>query len=208
MTIWLQISSARGPDECCWVVRHLVRELSSEAARLAVTVTTLETVPNERGRGVRSVLLSLSGHDAARLAKKWQGTIQWTGRSPFRPHHRRRNWFVSVQIFTEPRAEEIDIRDFHLEACRASGPGGQHVNKRDSAVRAVHQPSGLSVRVESERSQHRNRALALAKLAAQLREVTAQRQGEARDDRWTQHNTLERGNAKRIYRGEQFRRVR
>jgi peptide chain release factor len=87
---------------------------------------------------------------------------------------------------------------------RSSGPGGQHVNTTASAVRATHLPTGVSVVARDERSQHRNRALALARLAATLAGRADAREADLRHGRWKLHASLERGNARRVFLGPGF----
>ncbi|MDL2424900.1 peptide chain release factor H, partial [Pseudomonas sp. BAgro211] len=87
---------------------------------------------------------------------------------------------------------------------RSSGPGGQHVNTTDSAVRATHIASGLSVKVQSERSQHANKRLALLLIARKLEERAEQASSELRAERRLVHHHLERGNPRRVFRGERF----
>jgi peptide chain release factor len=152
-----------------------------------------------------SVLLRISGPDAAAFAAARIGTIRWVGASPFRPLHKRRNWFVGVA--PAPTAEDLpELRDedIRYQTMRASGPGGQHVNKTDSAVRATHLPTGLTAFSQEQRSQLANRKVARLKLAMLF---DAQRQdGAAATKRgmWSQNHDLERGNAVRTYRGERF----
>jgi peptide chain release factor len=87
---------------------------------------------------------------------------------------------------------------------RASGPGGQHVNKTDSAIRATHRPSGLVTTAQEQRSQHANRKLARLKLAIILEELRGQSLGEVRRSQWQVHRELERGNPVRVYAGPRF----
>jgi peptide chain release factor len=94
----------------------------------------------------------------------------------------------------------FDAKDVKWETMRASGPGGQHVNRTESAVRVTHLPTGIQASAAEERSQHRNRKLALARLAQKLAEVDAKQHGEAREKRWRAHQELERGNPVRVYR--------
>ncbi|MEN9866738.1 MAG: hypothetical protein RL748_2328, partial [Pseudomonadota bacterium] len=95
--------------------------------------------------------------------------------------------------------------EVRLDAFRASGPGGQHVNKTDSAVRATHIASGLSVKVQSERSQHANKKLAAALLASKLAAIAQELEGQNKAERRMQHHQTERGNAVRVFVGREFK---
>ena len=89
-----------------------------------------------------------------------------------RPGHKRQNWFVGVKtvdLAAAPAEASIAPADVRFETLRAGGPGGQHQNTTDSAVRAVHLPTGIVVTARNERSQHRNKAIALQRLEAMLR---------------------------------------
>jgi len=133
------------------------------------------------------------------------GTILWVGDSLFRPGHKRRNWFVRVS--QAPSVEGVpdlcDV-DIDFQTMRASGPGGQHVNKTDSAVRAIHRPTGLVATAQEQRSQHANRKLAKLKLAMMLEERRSEAAGEARYEQWSTNQNLERGNPVRTYVGPRF----
>ena len=95
-----------------------------------------------------------------------------------------------------------------FETMRAGGPGGQHQNRTESAVRAVHMPTGLSAVARDERSQHRNRSVALARLGEMLRARQARARSQAARHDWAERIAVERGNAVRVYEGDTFRRVR
>lgn len=206
-TLWLQISAGRCPAECEWVVGHLVPILIRDLTARELNVEELDRIPGTHSGDARSVLLRVSGPEVTARVADWLGTVQWIGTSPYRPQHQRKNWFVSVAAFNEPTAEHWDERDLSIETLRASGPGGQHVNRTESAVRVTHRPSGLSVLAQEERSQHLNRRLALARLAALLADRAAAHARHAEDTRWRQHTQLERGNAVRVYRGADWTRV-
>ena len=137
------------------------------------------------------------------FAQRWLGTLQWVCASPFRPNHARKNWFVAVSRLPDIPAlpKEGEVR---FETCRAGGKGGQHVNKTESAVRAVHTVTGISVRVESERSQHANKKRALELLAVKLAAQHAERLDQHAADAHAQLYRLERGNAVRVFRGKTF----
>jgi peptide chain release factor len=165
--------------------------------------------PDPDGHGPASAIAVVSGDGAERFAQMWSGSIQWTAESPLRPQHKRKNWFVGVMAL--PQAGEgregavsLDLREVRFEAFRAGGPGGQHQKKTESAVRAVHVPSGLAAVARDGRSQHRNKAAAAARLAMLL---TASREVAAIADQQAvrlSHGRLERGNPVRRFRGKAF----
>jgi peptide chain release factor len=201
--IILHVSAGQGPRECEWVVAELARALCREGAAAGLTCALVEPLDGP----VPSALLRVSGATAPAFAASCTGTIRWIGTSPFRPLHKRRNWFVGVK--PAPLAEDIaECRegDIRYQTLRASGPGGQHVNKTDSAVRATHVPSGLTSFSQDQRSQFANKKIARLKLALLLDDK--RRAGEAGGKRtlWGQNQELERGNAVRTYEGTAFRR--
>ncbi len=205
----LQLSANTGPEECCLAVRKALVYLHDEAAAMAVRVDVVEQVAGERAGNLRSVLLALDGELALALAQRWQGSVQWVCASPYRPGHRRKNWFIGADIF-EPDSgatatnDTLQDKDLRFETLRSSGPGGQHVNTTDSAVRATHIPTGLSVKVQTERSQHANKRLARALLAYKLAALAQDAAGQSRAQRRMQHHQVERGNAERIFKGKAF----
>ena len=201
--IILHLTSGKGPEECRWVVAQLVKAFAGEGARQGVTCDVLEA-----GEGTlpASLLLRVDGDAAPAFVRERIGTILWVGDSPFRPGHRRRNWFVSVGLAPSPESVP-DLRDddIDFQTMRASGPGGQHVNKTDSAVRATHRPTGLVATAQEQRSQHANRKLATLKLAMMLEERRSGARDEARHEHWSAHQNLERGNPVRTYTGPLFK---
>jgi peptide chain release factor len=202
--MWMQITAGRGPVECQWVVGRLLGVLVEEAGPAGVRLALLEAVPGEAPDTLRSALLSVEGDGAAAFIDGLAGTIQWVGRSPLRPHHRRRNFFVGVEGLRPPERLPFSERDLRIDTLRSSGPGGQHVNKTESCVRVLHLPTGLMAIAREERSQQQNRRLALARLAGLLADREQQAEAGERRRRWEEHNTLERGNAVRVYEGERF----
>lgn len=198
----LHITAGKGPQECRWVVVQLTRAFAREArdAGLASEVLDgMEELP-------ASVLLRIAGEGAPGFAAARVGTNQWIGTSPQRPAHKRRNWFVGVALAPMPDAiPDLGEHDIAYQAMRASGPGGQHVNKTDSAVRATHLPTGLVATAQEQRSQHANRKLARLKLAIMLEERRGQTVDDARRSQWQAHQELERGNAVRVYAGPGFK---
>lgn len=206
--IRLLLTSGRGPGECRIAVAKTAALLIAEATALGLDTDYLEG-PNPDAHGPASAIVVVHGDAAAAFASPWIGVIQWTVQSPLRPHHKRKNWFIGIfelpPLPDVPKA--IDAQDVRFEAFRAGGPGGQHQNKTESAVRAIHVPSGLSVVAREERSQHRNKALALDRLAGLLRlqaELTAI---AARNEAHAAHDQLERGRPVKRFKGANFQAV-
>jgi peptide chain release factor len=205
MSVWLQISSGEGPAECCWVVARLLEVLPAEAAAAGIEAHLLEATPGDEKGTYKTVLLSLNGPEEAAFAQRWQGTIQWIGRSAYRPNHKRKNWFVGVECFAPPETPSWSPDELRIEVMRASGPGGQHVNKTESAVRITHTPTGLSAVAREERSQHKNHKLALARLAQLFEQRKREAEGDLRKQRWQKQHALVRGNAVRVFEGADFK---
>jgi peptide chain release factor len=203
---WVLLTAGRGPGECQIAVAGLARVLCTEARAAGVEASLLDA--EDGPHGLLSALVALRGDGADALAQSWEGSVRWTCPSPIRKAGRK-NWFVGVsRLSPPPPAAAFRESDLRFEALRATGPGGQHVNKTESAVRLTHIPTGIAVLAREERSQHRNRALATARLAAALADRGRSAEADACRDRWSRHAALERGNEVRVYSGRDFARVR
>ncbi len=205
--ILLQLSAGQGPEECAKAVGLAYRTLLKEAQDSNVNATAVETVASANAGCFKSVLLKLEGTAASVIADNWDGVMLWICASPFRPGHRRKNWYFSGKRFNS-HAEPGGYKnhgEIRFKTCRASGAGGQHVNTTDSAVQATHVATGLSVRVESERSQHANKRLARLLIMHKLQQLNAQNTAKQDKNRWAQHWDLQRGNPKRVFVGTAFK---
>ena len=201
--LWLQITAGKGPEECALAVVKVLEQICVAAADAGLRAKTIELEPGPQAGTALSALIVISGpQDLKAFVDTWRGSVQWIARSPFRPEHKRKNWFVGVEVLEPVEETHFNPKDVKWETMRASGPGGQHVNRTESAVRATHLPTGVQATAMEERSQHRNRKLALARLAKKLTERDATKEGEARDRRWRAHQQLERGNPVRVVRDE------
>ena len=203
---WLQITAGQGPDECALAVKHVMNRFLKEAKRHGCDAELLEAMPGNKGGTYVSVLISLTGNIPEGFIDSWQGTIQWICESPYRPRHKRKNWFVGVDVLSPPRQQKLpDEKQVKFDAMRASGPGGQHVNTTDSTVRVTHLPTGLTATAREERSQHMNKKLALARLQMLFEKQSQQQKSAKTQEKWEKHNQLERGNPVRVFVGEAFK---
>lgn len=204
----LLLTSGRGPAECRIALQGLIAVLLREADAMAIDCDVVAgPAPDAHGPG--SAIVVMHGAATSELAQRWEGSIQWICPSPVRPQHKRKNWFVGVSRLPERddigRQVKLQMSDVRFEAFAAGGPGGQHQNKTESAVRAVHVPTSLAVVAREERSQHRNKARALERLAELIASGRELAEAADRQSRQTAHDQLERGKPVRRFKGPKFR---
>lgn len=193
----LQISSGMGPIECRAAVGGIFRALQKEYPDIQQI-----TCNKGEAEGIYSSIIFSSDQDLSHL----EGTMEWICKSKYRPGHKRKNWFVDVSIIpeTDEVCEKISPDDITIESYRSGGPGGQHVNKTESGVRITHLPTGITVTSTKERSQFMNKQDALRKLSAILKNANTANIAKQKNDAWSKHAKIERGNPVRIYEGERF----
>ncbi|WP_276741091.1 peptide chain release factor H [Victivallis vadensis] len=201
--LFLEISSGQGPAECELLVAKLMVCLTSELYR-KVRFREVALNGNREKSLVKSVLFELEGEGAAVSVAPWLGTIQWIAASPFRSHHKRRNWYAGIRLFEAEPELAFDPNDVEFSASRSSGPGGQHVNTSNTRIQAFHRPTGLCAVAGEERSQLRNRELALARLAAKVAARGSAGSARLGLEAWQAHRELERGNPVRVFRGDEL----
>jgi len=193
-------AGAGGTESQDWA-EMLMRMYLRWAERHGYQAEILESTPGEEA-GMKSVLIEVSGDYAYGYLKAEHGVHRLVRLSPFDADHARHTSFALVEVMPEARTDvdvEIGPDDLKVEAFRSSGPGGQHMQKTSSAVRLTHLPTGLVVTCQSERSQYRNKDIAMKILQSRILELELEKRAEEKAKLKGKHIAAGWGNQIRSY---------
>ena len=190
----IQITSGKGPEECARTVAKVLELLLDDARKNSVEASVISKVKGDLNGTLLSANILVDGANLNEFIQRWQGTVQWVSKSPYRLYHKRKNWFVGVEFFDLPPQIKWNEKDVIFQTYRSSGPGGQNVNKVETAVRAIHVPSGIQSSCSESRSQLQNKKAALDKLRKKVTEEQLTVFSSQIQSQWMEHQALERGN--------------
>lgn len=202
-SIYILFTAGRGPVECTLAVQGIQSRFKKylDARKIAFAI-----VSQKRGTVVKSmetIVFEIKSDDLS-VVNPWLGTLQWICQSPIRKYHKRKNWFVKCeQVFMSDKIG-LDMKDVKVQSFRASGPGGQHRNKVETAIRLIHSPTGIIVTATDAKSQLQNKKKAWAKLAEMVRQREEHIKQEFTTEQWTAQLEIERGSPVKTFNGRNF----
>lgn len=191
---------AGGTESQDWA-EMLLRMYERWFEKKGFSTETLDILKGEEA-GIKRVTLLVEGEYAYGYLKGERGVHRLVRISPFDSSGRRHTSFASIDVLPEIEQDpevDIDENDLKIETYRASGAGGQHVNKTESAVRITHEPTGVVVQCQNERSQHKNKRMAMKILKTQLLELKREHQAEKIDELRGEHKEIAWGSQIRSY---------
>ena len=204
--IYILFTAGTGPVECSIAVKGIQAKFKKylEANKIKYRIVNQElgSVVNS----ILSVVFEISSSEIKWL-EPWIGTLQWISKSPIRRFHKRKNWFIKCEIINLPKKQVLDMKDVQLQTYRASGPGGQHRNKVETAVRLIHKKTGLIVTSSDGRSQSQNKKKAIQKLEALVRDHNNELLKGFNSEKWVSQLSITRGSPSKTFEGRKFREI-
>jgi peptide chain release factor 2 len=197
----ISINAGAGGTEAQDWAEMLFRMYTRWIERKGFALEVMDFQPGDEA-GIKSVTFTAGGDYAYGYLKAEKGVHRLVRISPFNASGKRHTSFASVFVYPELKNEivvQIDDKDLRVDVFRASGAGGQHVNKTSSAVRITHLPSGIVVQCQQEKSQHRNKELAMKVLKSRLYQLEEQKQDEKLQEIHDSKNEIAWGNQIRSY---------
>jgi peptide chain release factor len=196
--MFILISSGNGGDEVCRALWHFLQWLEGSYEFKIIQLEHAKCT-----NAYRSIVLQSNDVKFNFL----EGTHLWQCKSPFRPKHKRKNWYFTLNIYQERENVSIDTKKIVYQTMKSPKKGGQHVNTTNSGVRVLYPPLDIEAVCYDERSQHRNKKIAKERLMQKILTLSSSKTIQLQSQQWRDGKQIERGNPIKVFKTEQFREV-
>lgn len=201
--IFLLFTAGRGPVECSLAVQGIQSNFKKYLKTKKVDFEIVSQKKGQLNQSMETIVFKILTEERT-IVNPWIGTIKWICNSPIRKFHKRKNWYIKCQEITIPREAKFDLANVEIQSFRASGPGGQHRNKVETAIRITHKPTGIMVTASDGKSQAQNKKKAWKKLKEKFENQSASKMKVYNFEQWTSQIVIERGNPIKTFRGLKF----
>ena len=200
---YILFTAGRGPIECGLAVQGVQRRFKKflEAKDLNYEIARQQIGPIPRS--LDTIVFKVDT-DKIPDIENWLGTIQWISKSPVRKFSKRKNWYIKCCEVLMPDNKSINLKDITVQAFKASGPGGQHRNKVETAIRIIHKPTGIIVSATDSKSKAQNKKRALVKLKESLIQQNRLSLEQFNLKEWSSKIEIQRGNPVKVFYGAKF----
>ncbi len=199
----LLFTAGRGPVECQLALMGIQSKFRKYLEGEGIAYRVYNQKRGQLNRSLETIVFKIEASSMFHL-EPWLGTLQWVSKSPIRRYSKRKNWYVKCVEVQLPEGERLDLKDITFQAYKSSGPGGQHRNKVETAVRIIHNPTGIIVTSSDSKSKAQNKKRAMDKLMHKLELKNTQKQKELDYEEWSSKLAIERGNPSKVFRGSKF----
>jgi len=200
---YILFTAGRGPIECMLAVQGIQRKFKEYLDEKKIAFECVKQSKGPVAKSIQSIVFRLD-IDNNNILIPWIGSIQWICKSPLRRYHKRKNWFIKCIEVSLSDGIVMDKKEVIVQTYRASGPGGQHRNKVETAIRLTHKPTGIVVTASESKSQLQNKKKAWSRLHQAINAHNKYLKSNQNLDNWIAQIEIERGNPIKSFQGNKF----
>jgi len=200
---YISFTAGRGPAECGLAVHGIQRKFKKNLESQKILYEVIEQQIGPQHHSLETIVFKIEKDSRSNL-EPWLGTIQWICKSPLRKNVKRKNWYIKCCEVSKPEKVSLNLKDITVQVYKASGAGGQHRYKVETAIRVIHNPSGTLVTASESKSKAQNKKRALEKLEKRLLLLSKEMRDAYRLTEWSTKLEVERGNPVKTFFGPKF----
>jgi len=200
---YILFTAGRGPIECGLAVQGVQMRFRKFLDSQNINYEIISRQLGQNRHSLETIVFRLELEKLSSL-DHWLGTIQWICKSPVRKYAKRKNWYIKCCKLQMSDAPLVNLKDITIQAYKASGPGGQHRNKVETAIRIIHNPTGIIVTASDSKSKAQNKKRAIAKLKEECSKQNREAKENFNLEEWTSKIETQRGNPTKVFYGPKF----